>query len=40
MSRVESTTSLKKMTAVALLTFVVGLAFLPETKDRDIYAHD
>jgi len=25
---------------VALITFVVGLLFLPETKDRDIYAND
>ena len=25
---------------VAAATFVVGLFFLPETKDRDIYAHD
>jgi MFS family permease len=25
---------------VALMTFVIGLFFLPETKDRDIYAHD
>jgi len=24
----------------ALITFVVGLSFIPETKDRDIYAHD
>jgi len=24
----------------ALITFVVGLIFIPETKDRDIYAHD
>jgi len=24
----------------ALITFVVGLVFLPETKDRDIYAND
>ncbi len=26
--------------AIALMTFVVGLFFLPETKDRDIYAGD
>jgi MFS family permease len=26
--------------AVALMTFVVGLLFLPETKDRNIYAKD
>jgi MFS family permease len=25
---------------VALMTFVIGLIFLPETKDRDIYADD
>jgi hypothetical protein len=25
---------------IALITFVVGLLFLPETKDRDIYAND
>ena len=25
---------------VALITFVIGLLFLPETKDRDIYAND
>ncbi len=25
---------------VAGMTFVIGLLFLPETKDRDIYAHD
>ncbi|MBW4046441.1 MAG: MHS family MFS transporter [Proteobacteria bacterium] len=25
---------------VAAATFVIGLFFLPETKDRDIYAHD
>lgn len=25
---------------IALMTFVVGLLFLPETKDRDIYADD
>ena len=25
---------------VALGTFVIGLLFLPETKDRDIYAAD
>ena len=25
---------------VALMTFVIGLIFLPETKDRDIYAND
>ena len=25
---------------VAGATFVIGLFFLPETKDRDIYAHD
>jgi MFS family permease len=25
---------------VALMTFVVGLIFIPETKDRDIYAND
>ncbi len=25
---------------VALMTFVIGLVFLPETKDRDIYAND
>ena len=24
----------------ALLTFVIGLLFIPETKDRDIYAND
>ncbi len=26
--------------AIALMTFVVGLFFMPETKDRDIYADD
>ena len=26
--------------AVALVTFVIGLLFMPETKDRDIYADD
>jgi MFS family permease len=26
--------------AVALMTFVIGLFFMPETKDRDIYAGD
>jgi len=26
--------------AIALMTFVVGIFFLPETKDRDIYADD
>ena len=25
---------------IALITFVIGLLFLPETKDRDIYAND
>jgi MFS family permease len=25
---------------VALMTFVIGLIFIPETKDRDIYAND
>ncbi|HXY22659.1 MAG TPA: MFS transporter, partial [Burkholderiaceae bacterium] len=25
---------------VAAMTFVIGMLFLPETKDRDIYAHD
>ncbi|HYA65712.1 MAG TPA: MFS transporter, partial [Burkholderiaceae bacterium] len=25
---------------VASMTFVIGTLFLPETKDRDIYAHD
>jgi hypothetical protein len=25
---------------IALMTFVIGLIFLPETKDRDIYAND
>ena len=25
---------------VALMTFVIGLIFLPETKDRDIYTSD
>ena len=25
---------------IALVTFVIGLLFLPETKDRDIYAND
>ena len=25
---------------IALFTFVVGLLFVPETKDRDIYAND
>ena len=25
---------------IALMTFVVGLLFVPETKDRDIYAND
>jgi hypothetical protein len=25
---------------VALMTFVVGLIFIPETKDRDIYSND
>ena len=25
---------------VALMTFVIGLLFVPETKDRDIYAND
>jgi hypothetical protein len=25
---------------VALMTFVIGLIFIPETKDRDIYAGD
>jgi hypothetical protein len=25
---------------VALMTFVIGLIFIPETKDRDIYADD
>ena len=24
----------------ALMTFVIGLIFIPETKDRDIYAND
>lgn len=24
----------------ALMTFVIGMLFLPETKDRDIYAED
>jgi hypothetical protein len=24
---------------IALITFVVGLIFIPETKDRDIYAY-
>jgi Sugar (and other) transporter len=24
----------------AVMTFVIGLIFIPETKDRDIYAHD
>ena len=26
--------------AFALMTFVIGMLFLPETKDRDIYADD
>jgi len=26
--------------AIALMTFVIGLFFMPETKDRDIYADD
>ena len=25
---------------VAAMTFVVGLLFVPETKDRNIYQHD
>ncbi len=25
---------------IALATFVIGLIFVPETKDRDIYAND
>ena len=25
---------------VAAMTFVVGLLFVPETRDRDIYRHD
>ena len=25
---------------IALMTFVIGLIFLPETKNRDIYAND
>ena len=25
---------------IALATTVIGLFFVPETKDRDIYAHD
>ena len=25
---------------IALVTFVIGLIFVPETKDRDIYADD
>ena len=25
---------------VALMTFVIGLLFVPETKDRDIYSFD
>ncbi len=26
--------------AIAAMTFVIGLLFMPETKDRDIYQHD
>jgi hypothetical protein len=25
---------------IALATFVIGMLFVPETKDRDIYAED
>jgi len=25
---------------IALATFVIGMLFVPETKDRDIYAND
>ncbi len=26
--------------AIAAMTFVIGLLFIPETKDRDIFTYD